>query len=140
MSKRDILNLGDVTTPDHADVTVVRNDERQILKAYRNTKRCPGTVKGLISAARREYREATALGTDDYEPDDQAWFRLLRNLLTAAIPGLSENEADVLSGDDERSLGILRELDWWPKADAEPTDEGEAAGEETPITAASSPA
>lgn len=140
MSKRDILNLGDVTTPDHADVTVVRNDERQILKAYRNTKRCPGTVKGLVSAARREYREATALGTDDYEPDDQAWFRLLRNLLTAAIPGLSENEADVLSGDDERSLGILRALEWWPKEDEQAAAEGEVSGEKEPTTATSSPA
>ncbi len=141
MSKRNILDLGDVTTPDFADVTVTRNDERVILKAYRQTPRCPGTVKGMVSAARREYREVTALGTEQYQPDDYAWFRLLRNLLTAAIPGLSEAEADLLSGDDERCLGILRELGWWPKADEATDDaEGEVPGEATSTTAASSPA
>lgn len=141
MSNRNILDLGDVSTPDFADVHVTRNDERATLKAYRNTPRCPGTVKGMVSAARREYREATALGTEQYSPDDYAWFRLLRNLLTAAIPGLSEAEADLLSGDDDRSLGILRALEWWPKADAEADEsEGEATGEQAPTTATSSPA
>lgn len=160
----DILDLGDCSTPDMMEIPITRNGERVMLKAYRNTLRCPGSTKGLVSAARRDWKEATNAGspeypkldgngapmvdqdgnpvmTSDYEPDDMAWFRMLRNLLDAVIPDLTPREADNLSGDEDKTLDILRALDWWPKANAKPeSGEGEAKGEPALTTEASSPA
>lgn len=136
----EILDIGDLS-PDLADISIVRNGERATLRAYRNTPRCKGTVKSLVWAARRDYREATRLGTDEYQPNDASWFSMLRNMLEAVIPGLTGEEADTLSGNDDRCLDILRELGWWPKSTEETS--GEVTGEETSTTstgAVSSPA
>jgi hypothetical protein len=81
---------------------------------------------------------------DLYQPNDEAWFRLMRQLMQIVIPGLQDNEADLLSGDDATCLGILQELGWWPKPGAAAdASEGEAPGEAsatpTPISSPSSP-
>jgi hypothetical protein len=157
----DVMDIGDVSTPEFGEIFIVRNGERLPMKAYKSGNLCPGSAKGLVSAARKEYRESTGLGTmvpkidpETGEPqraedgtdimvsgfveDDIAWFRMLRNLLTAVVPGLSDKEADILSGDDEKTLDILRGLGWWPKAE-EVVEPGESKGEPVPITDTSSP-
>lgn len=134
----EILDIGDIAERPLAEVFITRAGQRIPLPAYRDDERCPGSTRGLISAARKDYREATMLGTDDYQPDDIAWFRMLRNLLDAAIPSLLPQEADVLAGNDAKALDILRGLGWWPKADEE-IEPGESKGAETLTTAPSSP-
>lgn len=66
---------------------------------------------------------------DLYQPNDEAWFKLMRQLMQIVIPGLDGNEADMLSGNDVTALAILQELGWWPKPGQADTSEGEVSGE-----------
>lgn len=155
--------FGDLT-PEFGEVTIPRNGELVTLKTYKAGKRCPGTIKGMVSSIRREYAIATRAGEtepvidddtglpkvdadgepilrDLWEPDDEAWYRQLRNVLTAITPGLSEEEANVMSSDDVKCVELFRQLGWWAARPEEDDAEGEAtAGETVTESPTSSPA
>lgn len=163
----DLLSLGDLTTPEFVDVTLEREGRTVILNAYKNGPRCPGIIKGMISNAKREYDEATDWGKtepkfdlngepvmDDkgepvmisiFHPENDAWYRMLRKQIQTVIQGLTDDEADMLAGNDVTCLAVLRELDWWPKQVDETeldTAAGEVTGEEaeestTPVSSPS---
>jgi hypothetical protein len=102
-------------------------------------KRCPGTIKAALAQAAQKRQEAyrAAIESSDNGAAESAWRDYLRSTLMALIPrGLTFDDADVLAGDDDTALGILRHLGAWTDA---ATAEGDGGTEEAdPLTGAGS--
>lgn len=134
-----LFRFGDLT-PEMLPVPLARDGEPiEPLMGYVVGKRCPGTVKAALAQAAQKRREAiqTALKANDDGELELAWRTYLTSALMALIPrGLTHTDADVLAGDDETALGILRHLGAWQ--DAEPAEGDGEAEEADPLTGAGS--
>lgn len=137
-----LLRLGDLT-PERRPVEIERKGETITLQGYVNGRRCPGIVKAEVDAAWREHQqETTKAGPDGTEVrayEEAAWRTFLRKSIAAVVPSLEFDEADVLAGDDEAGLGLLRYLDWWRTGGEAADDSPPAETAESKIGARSSP-
>ena len=131
------ITVGDLT-PELVDALTLERDGQVVtLRGYVNGPRCPGRVKAECAAIARRYRETATDESGAPAFSFEAYLVQLRDLLLAVVPGLEDGEADVLAGDQDDALAVLRALDWWGSEDGDDTDP-EATGEES-TTATSSP-
>lgn len=122
-----------VETPDGETVS---------LAGYKRGPGCPISVEIEVEGAWAEWSEDTptadersSLTPHRYLAKTMRAERMLRrNLLLAALPGLDQTVADVLSNDGGPWESILVDLGWWQPTEATP-DEGEAqAADPSPST------
>lgn len=129
-----VLRLGDLT-PEMLPIPLARDGEPEMLLGYVFGKRCPGSVKAALAqyGQKRSEQLSIAESANDNGLAEAAWRDYLRSALMALIPkGLTFEEADVLAGDDETALGILRFLKAWSDAPVEGDGEAEVADPLTP--------
>lgn len=136
--KNGVLRLGDLT-PETRPVELIRDGEAVVLRGYVAGRRCPGTVKAEVSAARLTFAQAPP-GPER----ERAWFAFLRDSTLAVVPGLEFSEAEALAGDDEARHRLLVYLEWEEDQAEDASAEGddddpEVSGEETETTPDFSP-
>jgi hypothetical protein len=108
------------------------------LVAYYQGDRCPVPVSIEVQDAWKRWEEETQIilvneetGEEEkkYNGDMQSDMRLRRDVLRAVIPGLEENEANVLAANGGQWRDILIELGWWVASNEEEPPGGQPEGE-----------
>jgi hypothetical protein len=100
---------------------------------------CPGSIKSAISRTNKAYIEALDEAKGNGTLMQIAWREFLRYAMLALIPDLKPAYADTISGNEEKSLQILRFLGAVPPADEAAERDGEADAAPPLITESSTP-
>lgn len=135
-----VINLGELS-PERLSLSFKRDDEHVTLSGYVRGKRCPIPVTIEYDAARQQYIDQVndpTLSQIDKQAASMLW---VSKCLKAAIPGLTQEDADLLAADDDLHTALLIQLKWWRKVEqTEPDADPEATGMSQSTTADSSPA
>lgn len=149
----DVVRLGDLA-PRMRPVEILRDGEVYMLRGYVYNERIPGRIDVQLDSHLNEMRTKTAELVDPPPLDDGAdevakntylialsrnttarrlaYMDYLRDVLLTVIVGLEQKEAEELSGDEERTRSLLRQLGYFPQPD-EPQPAPEATNE-SPLT------
>lgn len=136
-----VLRLPDLS-PERMSIVVQRDGEEVTLAGYVRGKRCPIPVTIQQEAAFQQFQEARQ--ESNLTPADfmGAYLLYARDSLKAVIPGLTDDEANIIAGDEELRQEILVNLKWWVKTAVVDDPEAGAVATETvspSTTATSSP-
>lgn len=128
VAMRGPIRIADLVPEIIDAVELPRDGEMVMLRGYVQGRRCPSRVKAEIAAAVRDNPHPE--GSFDYG----AHLAQVRALLSAAVIGIEDDEADLLAGDDGKAggLAILRLLGIWndgTTADDEDAPDPEAKAE-----------
>lgn len=107
----------------------------------------PGLVKAELASIHERYIEATRDEGGSFRRNPAAWHAYLREVIKTLVPGLTDDEVDVLAGEDDvgddgPGTGLLRHLKFWrerreggPDADPEASGEGSTTADSSPTSA-----
>jgi hypothetical protein len=112
--------------------------EKRIVEGYVYDT-CPGTVKSAISRINKQHTEAMKEAAGDWWLEQIASREFTKYALLALIPDLKPDLADLISGNEDKSLQILRFLGALPETDEAAERDGEAEAAPPLITAPSTP-
>lgn len=113
------IRAGDLTPEIIDAVEILRDGQPIVLRGYVMGTRCPGRVKAAAIAAMR----------DNPQPDGSFSFGVhmaqIRDMLCAVVLGITDEEADILAGDDSDvgALAVLMRLGFWASNDADSLDD-----------------
>lgn len=87
--------------------------EEVVLQGYVYGPTCPGLVKAECAAAEEKRQAAFADAAATNATKEAAWIDFLRLHILSLVPGMSFTDADVLAGNTQGAIALLRGLGAW---------------------------